>query len=1007
MPVGVESLDVKKQVGIPNGASPTGEYAELPTDEENVDSDNEASKGTKNKGLAVPKNDDDGGITDSEDCNFSGNEDEFFQEKVKNRPTLQELGILDENPHTETINLTEGYAQAEGHHSASEDENDERMHIRHKKNIKTMKRCEEMLGVPHDADEGTTDVEDMDGEGDEIEYRFKGDDSLPAHYMEKDDGTIESKEKMTQVMAVPKAIPRVMVKHTPASSDDDEDQPKQHKRRPKGRSQLAVATASGDESGHTDVEDLHMGGPVAPQIKITGGGETQGPTKSVSSGRIKKRKQKKSKQQQVKSSSLITPAGDEDGVTDVEELSGIGSNTESDSDLDADIYGSTHYGLTAPMMREDGMTDAEDFDASDDEGLIAPPIKKAEPFVLPEVHQTIEHIKDIQDKPKEEKGKDTDDEDFELDDKEDNKPLAARKTTEVREIKKIFLEPDDDGDEGALTDMEDMDMDEKAENELLEDYISRVPIETEILPFLKEMEESCGNVSKTEAIRDLNIADTTDPFSHLSLQEALIETLTDVEDLDDDVKPKEQQKKKKTKKQRKNEGTDEESMNESDFEDEPHAAPSKKKRGRGRGKRLPLVSQLSEVRFVETKTGPLSIIVTPDIREKNPGNIIQDKVSGVMFVQEEEEGAFTDFEELSGDEDKSKKSKKSMKVPRDDQNPLTDTEDFEGEIGDLERPATPLPTEKEYSVLRSPKRELIRIKEDKHGVPQVTIEKLTDNMLAVSDVEDMGLTDTEDIDATEAEAEQYMGAHIKRAEFKYEFPDCGTIEYKSRNIKKKQAKSGLNVDSGNDEGHTDVEELSMPKKGRKKNRSRSKLVPSEDTDGGHTDIEYLDAKDRSSLTIKVSAASDNEEFTDMDDLDAGTDEDIHPSREDCATPDVIRKAAIKKIMKIKEGPHGITKTEHSEIAPDCGLSVPDDEIEGVTDTSDMEHSGGEEEEIKRPEVDLPEHYSSVITTTSKSRDLGKGCESKDTKDNLLPPEDDKECLTDVESCGEGEGNRDP
>merc|ERR1712121_310877 len=98
----------------------------------------------------------------------------------------------------------------------------------------------------------------MEGSGDEIGYKFKEDDSLPAHYMAKDDGTIESKEKISQVMPVPKAIPRVMVKHTPASSDDDEDQPKQHnKRRPRSK-QLAVA--SGDESGHTDVEDLHMGG---------------------------------------------------------------------------------------------------------------------------------------------------------------------------------------------------------------------------------------------------------------------------------------------------------------------------------------------------------------------------------------------------------------------------------------------------------------------------------------------------------------------------------------------------------------------------------------------------------------------------------------------------------------------------------------------------------------------------------------------------------------------------
>merc|ERR1711874_171662 len=207
--------------------------------------------------------------------------------------------------------------------------------------------------------------------------------------------------------------------------------------------------------------------------------------------------------------------------------------------------------------------------------------------------------------------------------------------------------------------------DEKTENELLEDYISRVPKETDILPCLKELEGSVGNVSKSERIIDLSNPENNDSDGHFTLQEALLETLTDVEDLDEDFeKPKVQQKKKKTKKQRKNDGTDEESMNESDFEEEPHAAPSKKKRGRER--RLPLVSQLSVVRFVETQTGPLSIIVTPDVQEKNPNSIIKDQVSGVLFVKEEEDGALTDFEELSGDEDKSTKTKKSMKVPQDD-----------------------------------------------------------------------------------------------------------------------------------------------------------------------------------------------------------------------------------------------------------------------------------------------------------------------------------------------------
>merc|ERR1711972_1075268 len=106
--------------------------------------------------------------------------------------------------------------------------------------------------------------------------------------------------------------------------------------------------------------------------------------------------------------------------------------------------------------------------------------------------------------------------------------------------------------------------------------------------------------------------------------------------------------------------------------------------------------------------------------------------------------------------------------------------DFEGDPQDLETIVPNLSDKKKTEIFGSPRREMIHIKEDEFGVPQVTINNLGTNTLAVSDVEDEGVTDTEDFDVGESEALAMMGDRDDIKPYQLPADDTATVEASSK-----------------------------------------------------------------------------------------------------------------------------------------------------------------------------------------------------------------------------------
>ena len=980
MPVilGKESTNLQP----PGGPSPTGEvngvdFSEVLTDVEDLLSDGDHSPQIKRKSTLLVPQKDTGDVTDTEDVDFSGEEDEYIQEK-NDLPTIQDLGLLPE-PSKEVINLTEGYTRHPSPLLSGPESDTDDVEGRHKKNVKKLEAAaDEGQKVQDETDAGIiTDEENLEASGDEVEEATEVvEDSLPEHYMDQGEG-ISNKEKMTAVAPVPK----VFLSHA-ESSDDEHHHEKKPQRKTKN---LRVESPEG---GITDVEDI---------LVSDKGDETDKPVSGNVEAKAKPKKKKLVRRKVVKkpvsSKTLSAPTGDSEVLTDVEILTGD-DEEEDGFDEDGETY------LEVPELEEGEITDSEDVEASDTddvETLLAKPVEKKEALTLPPPHAEKVIISETEEQQvREESGGDTDEEGFEIEDKEDERPLVPQKKISYEPLEKVEREALDIEEpiDPLLTDTEDFDMDDKDEDEILDDVMSRVPEEGEIYT-IKELESNIGSISKTEMIRDINaeMKKTIKMAEEegLTLQEALNEeTLTDVEDLE------EEKSKKPKRKQRKPDETDEESVNESDIEEE---IPKPTKQGKKKGKRLPLAPQISEVRFIETEQGPLSIIVTPDTLEKKPDKVPKDKVANVVFLEKDEKENITDVEDLSDGEGE---GKVVLKAPKSTDDPTTDTEDLDFDPSEVDRPLSPLPPSVERNVFSSPKRELIHIKEDKYGVPQVTIRKMEKDELLVSDVEEGGVTDTEDIEVSEGEALRIVGV-TEDDTSDFELPSGGKIEVLSKMIEKER---GLQVENDEDGGSTDVEELPMTKKQRRKPKSSSKLVPKLVEDS-HTDVELLsDQDEKGNLKIKEE---DPDAHTDVEDFEASDAEELEiPQREDAPTPDIIKQSAIKKVITLKEGPDGLVHTEESEVAlPKKNILQVDEEVEGTTDIEDMEGSEAEDEYIEPeyPPVDLPCQEPDSVSISEKSSLPKSRNEAKHIKDNLLLPEDNYNNLTDVESLSEGEGNR--
>ncbi|KAG7157301.1 Translation initiation factor IF-2-like 2, partial [Homarus americanus] len=981
MPVG--SGIEPSSLNLSHGPSPGGEMngqdaQEALTDVEDIFSDGDQTPLLKRKTFLMAPQKDTGALTDTEDMDLSGDEDDIIQEK-KNIPTIQELGLLPD-PVKEIINLTEGYARRASPLLQSDSEpDDESVQGRHKKNIMKVGKGDELELPEDDVAEGLTDVEDMVASGDE-EPSVEVEDSLPDHYMDQSEG-VSDKVKLKSLSPAPKIF---LTKD--GDSSDDETQHKKHPRH-KSKGSLKVAT---QEGGTTDVEDLVMSDKGETKEMI----ETN---KSKEKVQRKKHVRRKVAPKKHASLTLTTPVGESSGLTDTEILTG---------DEDQEELESEDLGLTVPEVDPGTLTDSEDVEVSDTEevaDLVAKPVDKTEVSVIPDPHCEKIKISEVEEPVKEESGGETDEEGFELNENEDARPWNPRQNI-VYEPIEVVVKGELDVEEAyepALTDTEDLDIDEKEEEELISDIASRIPEEGDIYT-IKEMETYNGRVTKKEMMRDVHaelmqqIKDAE--MAGLTLQEAFEDNAeTDVEDLEDNDQEKSKVKVKVTRgeKSKTEEGaTDEESIDESDIEEEVQETP---KQVRRKGRRLPLVPQVSEVRFVETEQGPLSIIITPDTFEKNAGKIIKDQVANVVFLEQEDKETTTDVEDLSDGEGS---SSRNLKMPRNKQEPTTDTEDFDVDPSEVYRPHSPLPPHIKFDVLQSPKREIIHIKEDKYGVPQVTVQKLQKDELVVSDIEDLGATDTEDIEVSEEEALRLVGV-TEDASSDFEIPEAGTTEVISKMTRKTQP---LHVEP-EEEGGTDVEELPINKKPRRKARSRSKLIPGPQGEDSHTDVEILsDSEDKGKLVVRIASPGDH---TDVEDFETSGPEDLEDAtREDAPTPDIIRDAAIRKMIVLKEGPDGSTYTEEAQVAPDhSNLLGVEGEPGGVTDVEDMEASGVEDEIEDHPAVDLPDYEATSVGISEKTSIPSGSNEAKHIKDNLLLPEDNFNNVTDVESLGEGEGNR--
>lgn len=960
MPVGLEKDAAT--LSIPGGPSPTGDMngdiQEAVTDIEDLHSEGDVSPIPKRKTLIPAPKQDAGALTDTEDMDISGEEEDIIPER-KNLPTLQAMGLLPD-PVKEVINLTEGYAREPSPLYGSDSEVEtEDVQGRHRKNIAVTDKQSQIAPSADDIVEGLTDVEDMVASGDE-EIPDEVEDSLPDYYMAQGED-VSNKENYKPQLPTPK----ILITKKDDSSDDET--PKESKSKAR---HLRIEV---NQEATTDVEDLDVS-----DKDVSKKPSTKSEVAVKEKVRRKKQVRKKVSSQKSSGKALTAPKEDSSGQTDVEILTGDEEKQEDTVDL------------TVPEEGFEELTDTEDVEASDTEtveDLVSKPVEKEMTFEIPEPHRERIKISDVEEQAKEESGAETDEEGFELNEKEDERPLIPRK--------RVTHEPLDDDEQSALeveeadevvpTDTEDFDIEEKEEKEMIDDMMDRVPEETEIYT-LTEMEANIGKITKKEMIKDVN-AELKQKIKDaercgITIQTALEEEcLTDVEDLD----APQEAKVKKTKKTEKDDyETGEESVTESDIEEEI-VKPSKSKR---RGKRLPIAPQLSEVRFVETESGPLSIVITPDSKLDEA---TVENVKGIVFIESENDEAFTDVEDISDGE-----GDKTRMTTTDKPEPVTDTEDLDFDPCEVDRPRSPLPPHLKYDVLQSPKRELVYIKEDKYGVPQVTVRKLKKDELFVSDIEESGATDTEDIEVSEEEALRLAGATTDSTS-DFELSDSGNIIVSSKTVGKP-----LKVE-GEEDANTDVEELILSKKPQRKAKVRSKLIPAAHGEDSHTDTEFLsDNDDKGKLSASIASPNSH---TDVEDFEHSDNEIEDPDRYDTSTPDIIRDAAIKKMIIAKEGPDGTTYTEDAAVVSSSLLGVEVDP-EGTTDVEDFEVSGAEDElHSEHPAVNLPEYEASSVDISERSSVPSTRNEEKHVKDNLLLPEDNFNNITDVESLGEGEGNR--
>nr|XP_053633656.1 uncharacterized protein LOC128689423 [Cherax quadricarinatus] len=385
-------------------------------------------------------------VTDTEDTDLSGEEDDIIKEE-SNIPTIQDLGLLPE-PNKEVINLTEGYARGASPilHSDSEPESED-VQGKHMKNILRVDKMNQLDLPSDDVAEALTDVEDMVASGDEEEV-VEAEDSLPEHYMDQSEG-VSDREKLKASSPAPK----IFLAESEDLSDDDKKALKHNRHKSK-----VILEVNPQEGGTTDVEDLVLSdkeGKEKPEC---------GKNKKEKIRRKKQIRRKTVPKKTIAAKSLIVLTGDSSGLTDVEILSG---------DEDEGVVEDEDLGLIVPEIDIGILTDSEDVEVSDTEDvadLMPKPVDKVEISLIPDPHSERVKISEIEEAAQEESGGETEEEGFELNEKDDEKALNPRQTVlhePIVIVGKETLDADEETYEAALTDTEDLGIDEHEEEELL------------------------------------------------------------------------------------------------------------------------------------------------------------------------------------------------------------------------------------------------------------------------------------------------------------------------------------------------------------------------------------------------------------------------------------------------------------------------------------------------------------------------------------------------------------
>lgn len=886
-------------------------------------------------------------VTDEENIENSDFDDDI-ETKEEKEITLEDFLL---HYPLGTLSLTEGYARDQSPPQSEGEHEDIDIEKRHLKNVRVTSVAAEALDT-EDIIQHLTDEENMiDVVNDPTESEKEEDvgSSLPDHYLQEDDS---------------------FSKHEAVTSVSSQNEFSIKKSIPHDRQSLQVHPEEAEEK--TDVEDL--------ESEI-----------STCKKRLKRRKPKvkKSKSLSCPPPALIPEFGAGE-LTDTEILL-----NSSDSSSDGYVEGFDERYL-ATVMALKGLTDTEDLNVSDgDEGdLLASPVPKNEPQVIPESipekiiiseRRETENLEDIQEG--------TDEEDFHMEESEDKKPISYSKFNPPISTQAITHHTDSSEGEDALTDIDDINIEDKDDEDIINDYIQKLPDEDSNILLEMECESSAsvkGEVNKIEMKSDKKFL--------LSVREEDNEALTDIEEWDESGGINPVRKELKGKKIDKLNETDSENIEDSE---EEKFSRRRSRKILGRSKTLPIVPQFSEFKFVETESGPLSIVITPDAAN-DPSSKIYDSVKGFVFLEDDNE-ATTDVEDI-GTPERERKSKTESSNFDKNQEQVTDTEDFEGQDIIENRPATPLPPDN--LEIPSPKREKIYIVEDEFGVPHVKIEKLDTLSSDMSEEVDQVDTDTDNIDIPENEIPLVVDTQRDDCDELdlFTLPETGISEVSSKFKTKKCHELKVK-----DAPLTDEEEITCAKKGKRKPRSKRRFLEAK-VEEGNTDVEILSGNEEKIPNDPLTTEPKREvrSETDCEQFDSSGEYETYPKESEFSPKFIQMSGGVKQVVLHSEQSDGSFKTEIIE-EKDSETKTVSEDPKSVTDTENVEIS--EAEEVYEgyvpkdsPSSSLPANEESNISVSLKafSSHTRRTVEAEEEiKENLLFPEAGH---TDVESLDEGEGN---